>query len=122
MVRVPVGQTVDGKHQLLAARRFQVPGDLLDRLPFDEMLPPNPADRLHNQHPPTTRSHPRAGSLLNAQWRGSILGSDADLMVSGIGKADDAGLQEIDLAPAVHLALDELELGDLSLGLTVRPG
>jgi hypothetical protein len=29
----------------------QVPGDLLDRLPFDKVLAPNPRNRLHDQHP-----------------------------------------------------------------------
>ena len=33
------------------ARDLQVAGDLLDRLALDQMLPPYPADRLHNQHP-----------------------------------------------------------------------
>ena len=31
---------------------LQVPGDLLDRLALEEMLAPNPANRLHCQHPP----------------------------------------------------------------------
>src|SRR6187200_2501805 len=32
----------------------QVPGDLLDRLALEKMLTPNPTDRLHRQHSPTT--------------------------------------------------------------------
>ena len=46
------------------------------------MLPPDPADRLHNQHPPTTRSHPRAGSLPTTTTRGSKL--DADHPATGV--------------------------------------
>src|SRR5512143_4336259 len=45
------------------ARHLEVAGDLLDPLALDVILPPDPADRLHNQHPPTTRLHPKAGSL-----------------------------------------------------------
>ena len=33
----------------------EVPRDLLDRLAFDEVLPPNPCNRLHDQHSLTTR-------------------------------------------------------------------
>lgn len=33
----------------------------------------------------------------------------------------EAGLEEIDLSPAVHLAFDELELGDLPFGLALGP-
>ena len=33
------------------ARQMQGPRDLLDRLPFAQMLAPYPTDRLHNQHP-----------------------------------------------------------------------
>ena len=46
------------------------------------MLPPDPADRLHNQHPPTTRSHPGAGSLPTTMTRGSKL--DADHPATGV--------------------------------------
>ena len=34
---------------------LQIPGNLPDRFAFDEMLAPNPADRLHCQHSPTAR-------------------------------------------------------------------
>ena len=34
---------------------LQVPGDLLDRLALDEVLAPYPRNRLHDQHPLTTR-------------------------------------------------------------------
>jgi hypothetical protein len=33
----------------------EVPGDLLDRLALDEVLAPNPCNRLHDQHCLTTR-------------------------------------------------------------------
>jgi hypothetical protein len=52
---------------------------------------------------------------------GSLLGSDALLMELGIVESDNPGLQKVDFAPAVHLALDQFELGDLPLGLAVRP-
>jgi len=48
-------------------------------------------------------------------------GSDALLVMLASPEADDAGLQEIELPTAVHLPLDELELADLPLGLTVGP-
>jgi hypothetical protein len=49
-------------------------------------------------------------------------GSDALLMASQISGADDACLQQVDFAPTIHLAFNELQLGDLPLGLTIRPG
>ena len=56
-------------------RYLQVPGDLLDRLALDEVLAPNPGNRLHDQHP-----RPPA-SLQSRQrnrpiCRGSILDAD----------------------------------------------
>src|SRR5258708_1529446 len=48
----------------------------------------------------------------------SNFGSDAMLVQSD--RADQTGLEEIGLSPAIHLAFDELELGDLTLGLSVR--
>jgi hypothetical protein len=42
-------------------------------------------------------------------------------MMSTLAGADDAGLEQIELAATIHLALDELEFGNLSLGLAVRP-
>lgn len=38
------------------------------------------------------------------------------------GGADQSGLKEVDLPSSVHLALHQLQFGDLPLGLTVRPG
>jgi hypothetical protein len=37
------------------------------------------------------------------------------LVVSGLTGTDDTGLEEVELSSAVHLALHELELGDLAL-------
>jgi hypothetical protein len=34
---------------------------------------------------------------------------------------DEARLEQINLGAAVHLALDEFELGDLAFGLAIRP-
>src|SRR5260370_17871669 len=36
-------------------------------------------------------------------------------------RADDARLEQIEFSSPVHLALDQLELADLTLGLAVRP-
>jgi len=41
------------------------------------------------------------------------------LVVLKLCRADDAGLEEVELSTPIHLAFDELELGDLSLGLAV---
>jgi hypothetical protein len=35
-------------------------------------------------------------------------------------RTDRAGLEEIDFSSAVHLTFDELELGDLTFGLSIR--
>ena len=54
---------------------FKISGDLLDRLSPGEMLPPDPADRFHNNHP----HHPlstRAGRLPELHPRGSFLDAD----------------------------------------------
>lgn len=37
-------------------RHLQVTGDLLDRLALDEVLAPDPGNRLHDQHPPPPAS------------------------------------------------------------------
>jgi len=42
-------------------------------------------------------------------------------VVIDLSGADDAGRKEIDLSSAVHLALHELEFGDLALRLAVGP-
>jgi hypothetical protein len=62
------------------------------------------------------------GLLFHRCQSAGNLGSDALLMESDIDEPDNAGLQKIDFAPAVHLALDQFELSDLPLGLSVRPG
>jgi hypothetical protein len=36
-------------------------------------------------------------------------------------RADQTSLEKINLGPAVHLAFDELELGDLTFCLAIRP-
>jgi hypothetical protein len=38
-----------------------------------------------------------------------------------LGGADHTGLKEVEFTSALHLAFDELELGDLAFGLAVRP-
>jgi Transposase DDE domain len=63
------------------------------------------------------QSAPKRDPLSAFNW-----GSGAVLVVPGLRDADDARLQEIELPAAIHLAFDELELRDLSLGLAVRPG
>ena len=42
-------------------------------------------------------------------------------MAIGSRCADDECLEQIEFSSSVHLAFDELELGDLTLGLAVRP-
>lgn len=48
------------------------------------------------------------------------IGSDADLVQRGLGGIDEAGLEQVELSAAVHLAFDELELCYLTFGLSVR--
>ena len=57
------------------ARYLQGAGDLLDRLPFDQMFAPYPADRLHNQHPPPPASN-QSRQPSRPVSRGSILDAD----------------------------------------------
>ena len=52
---------------------LQVPGDLLDRLALEEMLAPNPPNRLHCQHSPTTRFESKRAAH-QAQWEGVNFG------------------------------------------------
>ena len=59
-----------------ADARLPLPRDLPDRLPLDEVLAPNPRNRLHDQHPPTTPLRIKAGSLQRPHFRGSILDAD----------------------------------------------
>src|SRR5438477_1012034 len=64
------------------ARHLQLAHDLLDRLAPDKVLTPDPADRLHNQHPPPPARVPKRVSLhITAQW-GSKL--DADHPSNGV--------------------------------------
>ena len=46
-------------------------------------------------------------------------GSGAVLVVPGLCGTDDASLEQVELPAAIHLAFDELEFCDLSLGLAV---
>lgn len=59
------------------------------------------------------------GNLLHDM--GYSLGSDAHLVLMGSSRTDNAGLEKIEFSSAIHLALYELELGDLALRLSVRP-
>ena len=43
-------------------------------------------------------------------------------MTKWLACIDESGAQEIELGTAEHLPLDQLELGNLAFGLTVRPG
>ena len=58
------------------ARDVQLPDDLLDRLAPHEKLAPDPRNRVHALHPPTTRSKTRAGSPREPRRRGSKLDAD----------------------------------------------
>src|SRR6266566_4824902 len=48
-------------------------------------------------------------------------GSDATLVQPWSYNAYQAGLKQVELGASVHLTLDQLELGDLALGLSVGP-
>jgi hypothetical protein len=62
--------------------RLQIPGYLPDRFALDEMLPPNPVDRLHCHHSPTARLKSKQmqylGECLTPWWINSDVGSLAD--------------------------------------------
>jgi hypothetical protein len=49
------------------------------------------------------------------------IGSDAILVQSRSRGADETGLKQVQLGTPVHLTLNELEFGDLALGLSVGP-
>jgi transposase-like protein len=53
--------------------------------------------------------------------RRPILGLTQTRCIYGSSRADETRLEQIDLCAAVHLSLDEFELGDLALGLAIRP-
>src|SRR5205807_9585408 len=55
---------------------------ILDRLAPDKVLTPDPADRLHNQHPPPPARVPKRVSLHITAQRGSKL--DADHPSTGV--------------------------------------
>src|ERR1700752_5303097 len=56
-------------------RHLQVTCDLLDRLALDEVLAPNPRNRLHDQHPPPPALL-RSRQRNRPTCRGSILDAD----------------------------------------------
>jgi hypothetical protein len=64
------------------ARHLQLAHDLLNRLAPDKVLAPDPADRLHNQHPPPPARVPKRVSLHITAQRGSKL--DADHPSTGV--------------------------------------
>ena len=53
----------------------QFPADLLDRLPLNEIRPPDLRNRLHNQHPQLAPSNP-SSKLRNRNIRGALLDAD----------------------------------------------
>src|ERR1700738_4534900 len=63
-------------------RHLQLTRDLLDRLALNTVLAPDPADRLHNQHPPSPARHPKRVSVPVIAKRGSKL--DADHPSTGV--------------------------------------
>jgi len=108
---VPIGPTLPG---LVAAKAFC----MLATLPGRRGAAPIPRRRrgsitLVLAGPSSSR--PGCQIAFNS-------GSDSLLVVSGLHGADDAGLEEIEVSAAIHLAFDKLELRDLPLGLPVRPG
>src|SRR6266481_9721777 len=56
-------------------RHLQVAGDLLDRLALDEVLAPDPGNRLHDQHPQPPASL-QSRQRNRPTCRGSILDAD----------------------------------------------
>lgn len=60
----------------------------------------------------------RISSRCDPAWK---IGSDALLVQIGLCGPDDTSLEQIEPSTTVHLSFDELELGDLAFGLTIRP-
>ena len=54
-VLLSIAQASVGAERLVRTRGMLHPRNLLDRLALDEVLAPDPADRLHCQHSPTAR-------------------------------------------------------------------
>ena len=54
--------------------------------------------------------------------RNSGSGSELVQIDGDLRRAEQAGPEEVEVCPAIHLSLDELELGVLPLSLAVRPG
>ena len=55
----------------------------------------------------------------NPRCLGRILGSDTYFVKAASVHSDNARLKQIEFPTSVHLAFDELELADLTLGLSV---
>src|SRR5439155_2641241 len=53
-------------------RHAEIPSDLLDRLALEKIFTPNPANRLHRQHPPLPASDPTRAAH-HASWQGGQL-------------------------------------------------
>src|SRR5215471_17894173 len=70
------------KRGLPGPQHLEVPRDLPDRLAFDEVLAPNPANRLHCQHSPSLLDSNRSEQRSRPIFRGSIL--DADPPAQGV--------------------------------------
>lgn len=84
-------------------------------------FPDQPGLRLSRKMPVARTARPIGDLHSQGCVSASKRGSDAILVVMGLSDADDAGLEEVNLSSAIHLALHELELGDLPLRLAVRP-
>jgi hypothetical protein len=61
----------------------------------------------------------RSGRSCVSAWN---KGSDTTLVQPWSYSAYQTGLKQVELGASVHLTLDQLELGDLALGLSVGPG
>src|ERR1700731_3815922 len=79
-------------------RHLQVTGNLLDRLALDEVLAPNPGNRLHDQHPQPPASL-QSRQRNRPTCRGSIL--DADPPAQGV---NIAGRMTNTIEPSVRVA------------------
>lgn len=74
-------------------RKPQLARNLLDRLAFDKMLTPNPANCLHNQHPRPPACQCKTGSSSGQPVGGAILEADPPFM--GLNLGSDAILMAI---------------------------
>src|SRR4051812_47767432 len=83
-------------------RHLQVTGNLLDRLALDEVLAPDPGNRLHDQHPPPPALL-RSRQRNRPTYRGSILDADPPALGVNIAgrmtPADHAPVQTKNVVP-----------------------